>query len=123
MRKEEQVRIDDKTIVVIQELRIIEIKQLIADFGKITMGEFLDKACKAIFGMESEKFLNYCPSEIQALLEAAKRVNQSFLAIPDFLNMIGMKENYEKIVIAYKTIINETMDKIISDASKAIQEV
>lgn len=115
MRKSRQVKIDEKTIVIIKELCISEIMSLQDQLAKafaeakgeaVNMQQIIEiikLIAPSCLSIKADDLLSLTPSEIFELWAAFKEVNKDFLAILDWMGVLNQVKSAFQVFFVKST--------------------
>lgn len=95
MRKTKSIKIDDKEITV-KELRVKDIRQIMDGGEEISWLEYLPMVCD----LDPMALEEMAPSEIKAIVEAAKEVNADFLELMEKTGLMELLKSSMKAQFA-----------------------
>jgi len=92
MRKTKTIKIDGKEITV-KELRVKDIRSMLADSEKIKGTGDVIKLLPAAVNLTPAEIEEYAPSELKIIYDAFKEVNEVFFGLAAKSGMLGILKN------------------------------
>jgi hypothetical protein len=115
---EKKVNIRGKEYIV-REKSMQEFRKLILDWASSAESDkdkpwferYAMQFC-TFMGIEYEVFWSFTPSEIKSLINAWKEVNADFLAIPGWMELIGLGEIVLQTKAVFKNVVSQIAQNI-----------